>query len=162
MGEVLLLEKIEEALAEPPPAVEISRYDDLAELSVRAIGLVEKSRERINAMKANVAKVRKHEDHARLFADFWPELAAHLTKAIDEREGLIKKARHRVIDGAKVRALKDMLRAQLIEEHNAYVQIFYLFKADADDLAEDTRGTGECLGSAADVDAFFDRILPKE
>lgn len=159
MGELMLLERIEEALAEPSPEpITYSRSDDFDELKERALALIQKSKDRLAEMKRNVAALRQLDEHGKHFAEFWPELDVRLTDAIRVREDTIKKARIRLTDAPRVRSLKRKIEAQLIAEHRAVVDIYYTLKADADEQADDTHGTGEPLSSAGDISAYFDRV----
>lgn len=109
-----------------------------------------------------IAATRAHEFHPAEFKKYWADLEPQISGAILIREQLLKKTKPHVLDPLELRRLKRLVYNQLNTEHRELVSLYYTLKADADATDPATRGTGERLSSAAEIDAFFDRVLDKK
>jgi CRISPR/Cas system CSM-associated protein Csm2 small subunit len=167
MGEMMLLERLEEALVAPPP-VEPPSEKGLtnAEVLAKAHEAIRNSEKWLHDVTQKIARARKHKDHRTNFVAIWPQLEPSWTRAIEAREKLVRQMDAMIAelessddaDGAELRKILQDVNVHIVREHRFLVKTYYMLKADADNASTETQGRGRPLSSTEDLRAYFKRI----
>jgi hypothetical protein len=172
MADALVLDRLQEALEEPPPSISFARpLDEIDLLSDGfrnlASEIVQKSKKWLPSLRTAVARARRHPDHPTRGRDAWATLEPIFSQAIAARRDFIEEMERRIVEGERldhpsVREALEILESILFhvrKEHHGLVDLYYLLKADADETDEETRGQGRSLTKPEDVRAHFERFL---
>jgi hypothetical protein len=171
MSDALVLERLQEAVDQPPPSISFNPAFDSPQIpdSFRQSGerIIEQSKRFLADVKNAVARARRHPDHPTRSGEAWASLEPILSRAIELRASFVRDMDQKIVEGRALdhpsidEAIELLERVLVVvrREHRSLVEMYYLLKADADELNEETRGQGHALSNREDVRAYFKHAL---